>query len=253
MPQVRRRNLRDVEHLPYKERIKRELCTHSRSGIELYELKGSEGWGHNGEPSRFHPIYNIFLNREPTNFLISLKKKNPKIMILGAGKGEDIPLFKKELQQNKINPIFDVFSLTNSLSPKIKRNIVRNDFSNKLGFEQINPQTEEHKILINKIKGKYDLVVASLSVGVYTKYPSTTLLNAGMLLSKGGRAYIEVSLAFLEARLDKKSINYSWKLNNKYNLLFNKFVDTINKKENTDYKFRLSMVNGVTVLIERLN
>jgi hypothetical protein len=213
-----------------------------------------EDWDINGETYRFKQIYKIILNNKPVAFLLSLKKRKPKIMILGAGIGNDLIEFKKELNKHNISPVFDVFSLTKALSDEVtNKKIARHDYSTNLGFEQIDPRVPSHKKIVDKTKGKYDLVMAPLSVGTYTKYPSTILLNSAMLLSKGGRAYVFMGLNHLVVIGENRIDGNIFELNKKYVLLFNKFVSSINKKENTDYKFKLSMANSVTVLIERLN
>jgi len=239
---------REVAHIPYKERIKKSLHGLSEVGLKYGTLMGTEGWQKEGEEYRFSEIYKSLFRNEPIKHILSLKKKSPKIMILGAGIGEDTKVLKDELNKITIYPVFDVFSLTRTLSPEIKKNIVRNDFSSNVGLEQLDPRIKQHKKIIDATKGKYDLVVAPLSVGEYTNHPATILLNSALLLSKGGKAYIQTSSVFYG------EFDYPMKLKKNIDLLFNKLVNTINMKDNSARQFKLTTNPlGHYVIVERLN
>jgi hypothetical protein len=234
--------------LAYKDRIKRRLWWETEEQIKAKK----ELWPVNGQINRFKEIYKNIYKNEPIKFLLSLKKRDPKIMILGAGEGSDIKLLRDELLEKKLKPIIDVFSIKKTLEKDVKQNIVRKDFSKSIPFEHIDPRIKEHNEIIKATKGQYDLVMAPFSVGVYTNSISTILLNSAMLLAKNGRAYIQVKLDFLDPiQLPENKMGFELKQEHK--LMFNRFVNTINKKENVDYKYKLSFHHNGSILIERVN
>jgi len=226
----------------YQERIKRKPES----------MKMADSWNYKGTKERFKEVYITELNNQPIKHLASLDIKNPNVMILGAGLGEDIPELKKELIKININPNIDVFSLTKTL-PKdlIKTMQVRNDFSNKIGFEEINPKNPKLKKLIKDTKGQYDLVMAPMSVGVHTNYPATVLFNSAMLLKKNGKAYVQIAVKFTDLDNTRRM---GKEIKIKYQLLFYRFIEAINKSENKNYRFKLTMDrSSYFAIIERLN
>jgi len=192
-----------------------------------------ESWARFGDAGRFHTIYKRYLKYKPLNFLYDLKKVKPKIMILGAGKGDDLVLLSKELQQSKIYPEIDVFSLTKSLSREAKE-VVNEDYSHDVSLESLGANPEIFSDLISKIKGKYDLVMASLSVGVHTDFPVHNCFYSAMMLAPNGEAYIQIRLYQLSMLREIYSSIYP-----KLVKVFPKLVDAYNKKYNTNLRFVL--------------
>ncbi len=123
-----------------------------KKGLNYFLETKKESWPAFGQETRYHYNFNIKFLKKPLHHLIKIKKKKPKIMILGAGEGKDLNLFKEDLNRLKINPAIDVFSLTKSINPEILKKTVNNDFSKNKAIESIDPIID--KSLISKIKSK---------------------------------------------------------------------------------------------------
>jgi hypothetical protein len=207
-------------------------------GLSIFLINKKEKWPAFGQDYRYKYIFYNKFKQKPLLHLKKINLKEPKVIILGAGQGNDLKLFKEDLSKFKINPIIDVFSLTKSLSPEIKKKIVNKDFSRNKAFESI--EAIKDRKLINQIKGKYDLVVAPLSVGVYTDHIPYNLLLTSLLLNKNGKAYIEVN-------------NYSPKIKERYY----KFIEMYNKQKKEKKTFNIRIINkknsSVYLEIKRLN
>lgn len=193
-----------------------------KRGLSLFIKNKKEYWPAFGKEHRFEIVYYKKFKKLPIEFLKKSKNKKPKVMILGAGLGEDIKLLKAELQKNNVNPSVDVFSLTKSISKTAKKEI-KKDYSINKALETIN--FKEHSKLINNIKEKYDLVVAPLSVGVYTDHVAYNLFITSKLLNKNGKAYVEVLK-------DKKLIEK-----------FNRFNELFNKQFKETAEFNINQIN----------
>jgi len=182
-----------------------------------------ESWYSFGNKNKFYEVYELKFHGKPLDFLINHKSKKPNIMVLGAGEGRDLQLLKKFCEKYKKEPIIDILSLTKTLPEDIKK-IVNKDYSNNRALETID--LERDKKLISEIKNKYDLVMAPLSVGVYTNHPTYNIFLSAMMLKKEGRTYIQVRHT---KDLEKR---------------FNRFVETYNKQNKTNYKFKLGLIDA---------
>jgi hypothetical protein len=160
-----------------------------KKGISAFITNKKEKWPAFGQEYRYIHTFVKKFSEKPFLHLKKIKKEKPKIMVLGAGLGIDLIEFKKTLNSIKINPTIDVLSLTKSLSPRAKK-IVNKDYSQNKAIETIDFKKETK--LASNLKNKYDLVVAPLSVGVYTDHPSYNMFLTSLMLNKNGKAYIEL-------------------------------------------------------------
>jgi hypothetical protein len=253
-------------------KLKIRTCEPASKFLKMDPLKNkneAKSWRFKGGLGRFATIYPE-LQEKPLHHLLSIKNKNPEIMILGAGLGLDSYLFKKELLKKKINATMDVFSLNKikeSKFPLMERLLfrkkilksIRNDYSNNDYFENISL----YKDLPNKLIGKYDLVMASSSVGVFTNHREFNLFQSAILLKKGGKAFIEYgavsagwtfknSVGFVD--IDSSKIQKDLPLITK---TINKLVNIYNEQNNTQLKFKISYLWDVERMcyfeIERIN
>ena len=194
-----------------------------KKGISAFITNKKEKWPAFGQEYRYIHAFIKKFSEKPFLHLKKIKKEKPKIMVLGAGLGVDLIEFKKALNLIKINPTIDVLSLTKSLSPRAKK-IVNKDYSQNKAIETIDFKKETK--LASNLKSKYDLVVAPLSVGVYTDHPSYNMFLTSLMLNKNGKAYIELG----EFKL--KTVTR-----------FKKFVEIYNLQNKTDYKFTVNKIN----------
>ena len=100
-----------------------------KKGLTPFLIEKKEHWPAFGETNRFDYTYITKFKNLPIIHLKNINKKNPKIMILGAGSGRELIELKKILKQEKINPEINVFSLTKSLDKYIEKKIVTKDYS----------------------------------------------------------------------------------------------------------------------------
>jgi hypothetical protein len=252
--------------------------------------KSENVWASRGPKEKYIEIFNVVLKNKPMSFLVkrfSNKKQKPNIMFLGPAKGNYIPAFKKRLKNYKIEPNIDVFALTKNLSLSAKK-IVRKDYSSNMPFEELNTIANNLKIklLQKELLHTYDLIMAPLSVGFHTIYPANALFTSALLLSKKGRAYVEVedykqffektyktefysffkvdkSLKQTEKIKDINNMMYSQKQVDNMQKIFNRFVFVYNKKNKTKLKFALNKIihiekenyfgSSVFFEIERIN
>jgi hypothetical protein len=187
---------------------KRELLKPNKEHLLLRK----EFWPCNGQNFRYKDIFYNNLKKKPLDFLKKLNKKNPEVMFLGPGSGNTIVEFNKDLKKNKINPVFDIFSLTKNLDPKVKKQkLIRKDYSSNIGFEKLNTKNSKFKFL----KEKYDLIIGAMSVGFHTKYPVNSLFTSAMMLKKNGRAYIEIAdlRSVFDFKNEKQLMSFLKKLN----------------------------------------
>jgi len=197
--------------------------------LDLMKMHNHEGWNYcDGGFHRFEEIHKNRLNHKPLNFLLDeLKTHNPKVMILGPGKGYDTAIFKRELKDYGVNPKIDTLGYSKTIDKKlIEDKKIRKDFSppisKALSFEHINPV--EHSKLVKEIIGKYHLVMASRSVGVYNKSSSYAIFQTSLLLAKRGRAYIDL----VYTKPLKQIITVTERMINSYN-----------KTNNTNLRFKI--------------
>ena len=209
-------NLRPKRKIFAKKRVE------SKSVTSFIQNK-KEKWYSFGDVKKFHEVYELKFQGKPLNFLIKQKNKKPNIMVLGAGEGKDLKLLKRFCKKHKKEPVIDVLSLTKAL-PKTVKKIVNKDYSNNKALETID--LERDKKLISEIKNKYDLVMAPLSVGVYTNHQTYNMFLSAMMLKNEGRTYIQVRFT---KDLEKR---------------FDRFVKAYNKQNKTNYKFNLNLINS---------
>lgn len=141
--------------------------------------------------NRYKRVYRTILNKDPINHLIKRKNKNPNIMILGPGAGQDIILLRRELISNDIKPQIDVLGIQKTIDPLLEK-VVDKDLSSGKALEEISQEPGKNKKIISKLKERYDMVVAASSAGLHTLYPAFNVFNISAMLKKGGVAYIEV-------------------------------------------------------------
>lgn len=198
--------------------------------------KGFENWGSefNGNRNRYEEIYRYKLKEEVSNFILNDLKKHPEVMILGPGIGYDTAILKKELESIGIKPTIDVLNIFKSTLDKklVEKKIIREDLSREKVFEHINSIADSE--IINKVKGKYDVIVAPASVGYYSTSPPYTLFQTALMLSKKGRAFVEVALI---NNLKKNAIEKILKI-------APRMIEVFNKTHNLDLKYEFSQVKG---------
>ncbi len=188
-------------------------------GFEKILETKKESWPSFGQENKYFQVYFVKFKEKPIEFLKT--KKNPKIMVLGAGEGKDLKLLKNEFRDAKI----DVFSLTKSLNKDIKRNVINRDHTIFVALESLDSRFKKHRQLIEKLKNKYDLVIAPLSVGIYTNYPVFNIFRSSMMLRKKGQCFIEI---YTRENVEK---------------IFNKFVEVYNRQQKTKYSFEIKKIN----------
>lgn len=191
-----------------------------------------------GEKHRYPEIFSWQLARKPINHLVSLNKKKVNVMFLGPGKGEYILPFKEDLSRKGINSTVDVFSLDKgSISPEVKKEISKN-YSKKTAFESLDPKNPHHKKIFLETIGKYDLIMAPRSVSYQTNYPAFSMYQAALMLSRNGKAYMEVRS--LESVKFISDLGLEKKLNN-LETVFSRFISVYNKKykKNNHYSFNI--------------
>ncbi len=148
-------------------------------------------WTRLGTVNRFKEIFIDDLDLKPIINLLKLRKKNPNVLFLGAGQGDDIVTLNHLLSFAKLEPNYDVLSVTKKLSREA-RAIVRKDLSGNFALENVIADPEKYVELISQIKGKYDLIMASLSIGIYTNWPDRNAFATALMLGPEGEAYITV-------------------------------------------------------------
>jgi len=190
-------------------------------------MRRERHWQTVGTENRFEQIYLRSTASRPIEFLRTLGKKQPKVMILGPGVGEDTVKLYRSLTAEHLDPKIDTFGLTNSLSRAARRIIVR-DYSINMPLEMITPRVPEHQRLISALIGKYDLIVGALSVGIHTRYPAYNVFASSLMLSPGGKAFIEVR----DYRDKKKIIE-----------VVKKMVGAYNRANGTNFQFDLENIN----------
>ncbi len=163
-----------------------------------------DSWKKSGQKERYFSLFIETLHGEPLQFLKKTSEKNPEVLFLGAGKGEYILNFKKDLISNKIEPIIDVLSIQNVLDPKV-RSTISEDHSTGDSLETIASksrrfkktdqnvaQLKANRKLTQKMMAKYSLVMAPYSVGFHTNYPASNIFNVCLMLKPKGRAYVQI-------------------------------------------------------------
>jgi hypothetical protein len=182
---------------------KREL---KKSVKDRTEGKRKDVWPNQGEvkgvvvgnkavvlENRYKKIYTKILKKDHVLHFLKTGKKNPNLLILGAGFGQDIILLKRELLDYNIKPKIDVLGIQKTIDPKLlETKIVNKDLSSGKAIEEISQEPQKNKKLISKLKERYDMVVAPSSAGLHTLYPAFNVFNISCMLKKGGIAYIEV-------------------------------------------------------------
>jgi len=205
-------------------RILRRLSSAVSKRLKTKEDK----WGTDKNPYRFRDIYVTSLKMRPINFLIWLRKAEPKIMILGPGKGSDTARLHSELLKRGINPIIDVFGLLKTVTKETTR-LIRKDYSIGVALEHLDTEKKEHAKMIAEWKGKYDLVMASQGVGIYTNYPGYNAFMSALMLAKKGRVYFQTSNS--QTRVRKS---------------FEEFVREYNTMYKTSLNFEVNMLEGIS-------
>ena len=199
-----RRIIRTIKKPKNKSRIKEKEPRADVKKMEEGLLLDS--WKKYGQKERYFSLFMETLHGEPVQFLKKTSEKKPEVLFLGAGKGEYILNFKKDLISNKIEPIIDVLSIQNVLDPKV-RSTIREDHSigesletiaskNRRLKEKVTDQNlakiKANRKLTQKMMAKYSLVMAPYSVGFHTNYPASNIFNVCLMLKPKGRAYVQI-------------------------------------------------------------
>ena len=186
---------------------------------------------------RFKQVYFNELKGLPLKFLIALKKRNPKVMVLGPGIGLDLIELKRYLERFEIDPEIDTFAITKALDVDAKKLTVTNEFAFNTPLELIDPKNPEHNAFVNHVTNRYDLVIAPLSVGFHTHYPAQNSFKSALMLTKGGEAFVQLEYVFggetlIESAKKRKALK----------TLFGKLVNNHNKRNGTNLQFELEFV-----------
>lgn len=219
----------------------------------------SKAW-HNysdGELHRYTDIFSWVLSKKPIEHLLKINKKTPNVLFLGPAKGEYIVPFKEELVSKGKNPKIDVFGLFKETLSENARKEINKDHSIETAFESLDPKNQIHRKLLLEMIGKYDLIMAPMSVTYQTNYPAFALYQSALMLSKNGKAYLEVRSLNSASLTGHSNIEKQLPQLEK---LFNKFISIYNKKNNTQHKYNFNILGdikthpvGVFVEIERIN
>jgi hypothetical protein len=251
MPPSISKNIKKMKTKPHKNH--RPIHNYISSAIEKIKKDGFESWsGNGGHFQRYKKIYIKKLRNRPFNFILeTLKKKNPNIMIIGAGKGQDLFFLKKEFSNFGVSTNIDVLSLSKSLDKDLLENkIIRKDFSplakNAKALEKYN--FLEDKKTLKQITGKYHLLINEKGSGAFTDYPHFALFQSGLFLAKKGRAFVEIEI--------KRDLETTLKITNR-------LFTAHNKKHNLDLKFKLEILKDtfeqfpktktIVIQIDRVN
>ncbi len=151
-------------------------------------IKNGERWASFGDRS----TYTFRIKEFYLKTLKRIKKREPQIMVVGAGLGLDLVLLKKDVENAGMTPQIDVFSLTKSLFPGVEE-IVRTDYSQNVSLEEVGANPKKYVNLIKALQGKYDLVVAFLSAGAHANFPAQNCFFMAMMLAVLGEAHIDIS------------------------------------------------------------
>jgi len=125
-----------------------------------------------------------------------LEKGGCEAMILGPGRGDDIPLMVDEVRKNLTargaegsldNLRIDVFGLTKKLKEKAAA-VVRDDYSS--ADKPVPFEFYENPSLV----GRYDVVVDLYGVAAKSHYPHHIIAKEADMLAPGGVAYVEANL-----------------------------------------------------------
>ena len=199
-----RRIIRTIKKPKNKSRIKEKEPRADVKKMEEGLLLDS--WKKYGQEERYFSLFMETLHGEPLQFLKKTSEKNPEVLFLGAGKGEYILNFKKDLISNKIDPLIDVLSIQNVLDRKV-RSTIREDHSIGESLETIASKSRRlkekvtdqnlakikaNRKLTQKMMAKYSLVMAPYSVGFHTNYPASNVFNVCLMLKPKGRAYVQI-------------------------------------------------------------
>ncbi|HOZ35743.1 MAG TPA: hypothetical protein PLK55_02050 [archaeon] len=123
---------------------------------------------------------------------INTKNKSPKILIMGPGLGEEIIEFDSFLKTHKhINPQIESLGITNQLT-KDALKTVKKDHSLGIALEEIDPENPIHKQAIKKLIGRFDYIIAPVSVGIHTRYPAYNCFLCALALKPQGEARINI-------------------------------------------------------------
>jgi hypothetical protein len=240
-------------------KFREELAKHRKGTLEpslsvrKRLCEGKERWySYLGDSYRYGDVWINELGSKPKNFLLSLKKSNPQIMVVGPHYGYDILEMKKDLKKSGINPEVDVFGLMETIRPSVRPE-VRRDFSQGVALETVGSDPHKYPKLVRSMKGKYDLVMAAGSAGLHTNHPTHNCFFMALMLAPGGEAYIQIR----PLREPKKHYDLEDKKTFPHlNALFPKFVDSYNRQNGTDLEFVLTPIkfgeHNIYVKIERI-
>lgn len=214
------------------------------SGLQLTEdvqniiaKKNRDYWGFNGENGRLQKHLKALFNR-PIDFLKKLGKQKPTILILGAGKGNDLPLFYNTLRKSNLFPQIDVFGLTQILSYNA-RFVVQQDLSQNLALETLGSRPEQNIKLATDTYRKYDLIMVPTSAGFHTKYAAHNCFFTALMLAPDGEAYLQVS-RLRHLFLRNKFLEYPY---DKYiSAVFARMLKIFNERYKTDLNFELEFM-----------
>lgn len=181
----------------YSQRLKREITNKGLNRIRKpasanqYVKDGHSEipvWGNIiGSKKRFYEnyLYSDLINHFP------FKNKKPKILIVGAGIGEELIEFKNHLNAKKIKPKIETMGITKMLTDKASK-VVSKDHSMNLCLEEIDIKNPAHKNLIKSLRDNFDIVVAPMSAGVHTPYIAYNCFLCSLMLKPEGVAKIHV-------------------------------------------------------------
>ena len=129
-----------------------------------------------------------------TEFIVDCLKRKGKceLLVLGPGLGRDL-LWLHEDVSNRVGDEsqlkqfnIDVLGLTKTIEPEV-RGIVRNDYSGSKDKPVLFENYENPDLI-----GRYDLSIAALSVGFYTRHPNLAVVKNADMLGIGGAGVMEI-------------------------------------------------------------
>lgn len=140
-----------------------------------------------GSKKRFYEnyLYSDLIARFPS------KKSKPKILVIGAGIGEELIELKNHLNAKKIKPKIETLGITKILTDKASK-VVSKDHSMNLCLEEIDIKNPEHKKLIKSLRENFDVVAAPISAGVHTPHIAYNCFLCALMLKPEGVAKIHV-------------------------------------------------------------
>ncbi|MFA5745811.1 MAG: hypothetical protein WCX82_00465 [archaeon] len=223
--------------------FKRKPTSTVKDIVDFKQLERN-AWQYNGNAR--YDVYKVELAGKPVEHLVQLKKEKSQILILGPGLGKDILFLRKDLNEHKIKPIINVFGLTKITDSQSAYSYIDKDYSIGVPFENLDPKIENHREILEENIGKNDVIIALKSTSYHTNYLEFSLYQSAIMLSKGGKAYLEFNFLEIKRKIPIKDKEKEEEYYNRLKIYFNsidksvnRMVNLFNKKYQKEFKFNI--------------